>query len=32
MSKNQNKELESNPISVNESAQRLEAIKNLIFG
>ena len=32
MSKNQNKEVESNPISTNESAQRLEAIKNLIFG
>lgn len=32
MSKNQNKEVEVNSANVNESAQRLEAIKNLIFG
>ena len=32
MSKNQNKEVENNSVNPNESAQRLEAIKNLIFG
>lgn len=32
MSKNQNIEAEANSTQTNESAQRLEAIKNLIFG
>lgn len=32
MSKNQNKEEENLSVNTNESAQRLEAIKNLIFG
>lgn len=32
MSKNQNKEVDVNSSNTNESAQRLEAIKNLIFG